>query len=235
MSMDNAATRGFDDAWGPHRSAINAGLASCAEYLGRLERSLKGEAAPDRAYFAARTVSLFEAARDLVRLVQEVEGWLIVCGKGITHDDPEGSFDATCELPRNHYGDHDDDPIPSLAVQVRDSSRALMDRADETASWVNALGLISDKRRAFGIEKEVDPEEHEIFFDLQQTAGFLMSDARKVGDLIEKLVYEVPQEEWDELSRYEDEDGDDDFDGEPAVDESPAPGPKKRRARGLDL
>lgn len=182
-STTQSVTGEAEDPWGAYRSAVTDGVANCADFLGRLERSLGGGAAPDRAYFAARAVSLFDAARDLVRLVQEVEGWLILCGETITHDDPDGPFEAPCELPRNHYGDHDDQPLPSLAVQVRDSARELMDRAGDTASWVNALGLISDKRRAFEIEKEFDPESHEIYFDLQQTAGFLTSNAKEVADL----------------------------------------------------
>jgi len=224
MSTTTRTSNSTEDPWGPYRSTVTDGVANCADYLGRLERSLGGEAAPDRVYFAARAVSLFEAARDLVRLVQEVEGWLILCGETVTHDDPDGPFEAVCELPLNHYGAHDDHPVPSLAIQVRDSARELMDRANDTASWVNALGLLSDKRRAFEIEKEFDPEGHEVFFDLQQTGGFLQSDAKAVADLIEKLIYEVPQEEWDE------------FDGEVIDLESPVPpAPAPRRARGLDL
>ncbi len=237
-STTRSVTGEVEDPWGQYRSTVTDCVANCADYLGRLERSLGGEAAPDRAYFAARAVSLFEAVRDLVRLVEEVEGWLILCGATITHDDPDGAFEAVCELPLNHYGAHDDQPLPSLAVQVRDSARELMDRAGDTASWVNALGLISDKRRAFEIEKEFDPESHEIYFDLQQTAGFLISDAKEVSDLIDKLIYEVSDEEWDELNDYEDDDEveDGDLDGEASGPQPPTPAaPRPRRARGLDL
>jgi len=63
-----------EDAWGEYRSAVTDGVATCADYLGRLERSLSGEAASDRAYFAARAISLHEAARDLVRLSRRSRG-----------------------------------------------------------------------------------------------------------------------------------------------------------------
>jgi hypothetical protein len=38
--------------WGPYRATIEDHLDICADYLSRLRRSLAGEIAPDRHYFA---------------------------------------------------------------------------------------------------------------------------------------------------------------------------------------
>ena len=100
---------------GPHRSAIAEGLASCADYVGRLQRSLASEAAPDRHYFSMRARALYDTARDLLRLTEAVEHWLIVCDEPLVHEDCEGRVRTACELPRNHYGVHDDQPPASLA------------------------------------------------------------------------------------------------------------------------
>lgn len=225
-----------EDPWGQYREAVADRLASCADYLGRLQRSLTGEAAPDRHYFTTRAHDLYEATRDLVRLTQEVEHWLIVCNEPVLRPDgtPAG---ATCELPRNHYGGHDDEPPASLAAQVCHSARVLMDEAEETSRVIDLLGLRSDQRRAFGFEKVFDPEFHELLESLEQMGGSLVYRANKASGLLHDLANEMPQEEWDEMDRYEDED--DDFveveDG--LIDEvhPSAPLPPVRRARGLDL
>jgi hypothetical protein len=45
------------DPWGPYLAAIEGHLDTCADYLGRLRRSLAGEIAPDRHYFADKATS----------------------------------------------------------------------------------------------------------------------------------------------------------------------------------
>ena len=223
--------------WGPHREAVVDGVVSCADYLGRLERSLVGEAATDRHYFAMRAGDLYQSARDLVRLVEETEHALIVCEGTMFWTDERGSYGSQCELPRNHYGGHDDRPPASLAVQVRDRARELMDRAEWTAAWVNRLGLQSDQRRAFGMEKEFDPEFHEIFLEIEEASRSLHHQVKIMGTVMEKLVYEAPQEEWDEMDRYVDEDEDDELGlDQLIIPVAPTPPlPPVRRPRGLDL
>lgn len=224
-----------EDPWGQYHSAVVERVRSCADYLGRLERSLSGEAAPDRYYFSVRAHDLYEAARDLDRLTQEIEHWMIVCNEPLVEDDGATPVGATCELPRGHYGGHDDEPPASLAVQVRNSARLLMDEAEDTARVVDVLGLRSDQRRVFGFEKEFDPEYHELLDALEQMGSSLVYRAEKAAGIIHDLANEMPQEEWDEMDRYEDED-DDDFDDAVTDDErSTAPLPKVLRARGLDL
>ncbi len=224
-----------EDPWGPHRAAVTDRLETCADYLGRMQRSLTGEAAPDRHYFATRAHDLYESARDLVRLTEAVEHWLIVCDVSTIDLDPGRSGEGCCELPRNHYGGHNDRPPESLAVQVRTSARDLMDEAEATARWVNALGILSDQRRAFEIEKEFDPEFHEVLDALEQAGAGLVYRAHRTSGLLHDLANEMPQEEWDEMDRYIDED---DVDDDGCVIEPPAPEgplPPARRPRGLDL
>jgi hypothetical protein len=51
--------------WGPYRATIEDHLDICADYLSRLRRSLAGEIAPDRHYFADKAHQLHVAARPL--------------------------------------------------------------------------------------------------------------------------------------------------------------------------
>ena len=51
------------DPWHPYRSTVEDHLGSCTDYLGRLRRSLAGEIAPDRHYFADKAHQLHAATR----------------------------------------------------------------------------------------------------------------------------------------------------------------------------
>jgi hypothetical protein len=55
------------DPWGPYRATIEDHLDTCGDYLDRLRRSLAGEIAPDRHYFADKAHHLHTAARRMVR------------------------------------------------------------------------------------------------------------------------------------------------------------------------
>jgi hypothetical protein len=46
------------DPWGPYRATIEDHVDTCIDYLSRLRRSLAGEIAPNRDYFAERIVEL---------------------------------------------------------------------------------------------------------------------------------------------------------------------------------
>lgn len=70
--------------WGPYHDHIGEGLAHCADYLGRLQRSLAGEIAPDRHYFTTKAQALRDASVGLLRRARDVERWL---GEGHDSDD----------------------------------------------------------------------------------------------------------------------------------------------------
>jgi hypothetical protein len=102
---------------GPYRATIEDHLDCCADYLGRLRRSLAGEIAPDRDYFADRAHQLHNAAGRMVRIVQDIDRWLGDCGTTVEHDDADGTrFIGECTLPAGHDGAHDDDGAGRLVA-----------------------------------------------------------------------------------------------------------------------
>ena len=62
--------------WGRYRSVVGDALASCVDYVGRLQRSFNYEIANDRFYFMDKASALLEAAELLVRRCEEVDGWI---------------------------------------------------------------------------------------------------------------------------------------------------------------
>ena len=113
------------DAWGPYRPAVEDLVAACADYLDRVEYSLAGEIAPDRHYVNDKAYQLQEAARRLVRRVQDIERWLNACNADVQHDGVASG--AECERPCGHDGPRDPDPPPALAEQLCQESRVLTD------------------------------------------------------------------------------------------------------------
>ena len=136
--MMNAHRHGAD-AWGPYRPAVEDHVAACADYLGRLQRSLGGEIAPERHYFNDKAYQLQEVARALVRRGQDIERWLNSCDASVERHDRDASVLATCELPRGHRGPHDDDPPRALAEQLCDEARALTDLTEQASHRIGWL------------------------------------------------------------------------------------------------
>ena len=64
------------NGWGEYQSHVEDALASCVDYGGRLQRSLRGEIAPDRHYFLSKAHALEEATNHLVRRCEEIERWI---------------------------------------------------------------------------------------------------------------------------------------------------------------
>lgn len=97
------------DPWHPYRSTVEDHLGSCTDYLGRLRRSLAGEIAPDRRYFADKAHQLHAATRRMVRLVQDIDSWLGECTAQTNHVESTGErYVVDCSLPAGHHGCHDD-------------------------------------------------------------------------------------------------------------------------------
>lgn len=111
--------------WGPFHDHIGEGLAHCADYLGRLQRSLAGQIAPDRHYFGAKARALRDASAGLLRRARDVERWLGSC------DAAYGSEGGSCALPAGHPGGHGDGPTP--AQRLADRAEALTAVATEVA------------------------------------------------------------------------------------------------------
>ena len=123
-------------------------------YLGRLRRSLSGEVAPDRHFFADKAHQLHAAARRMVRIVQDVDRWLGECGTTVEHSDADGTrFIGECTLPAGHEGTHEDDGTRQLvAARITGELRELADAVDRLSDhfgW-NAPAVYHDLTGALG-------------------------------------------------------------------------------------
>jgi hypothetical protein len=126
--------------WGPYRATIEDHLDCCADYLGRLRRSLAGEIAPDRHYFADKAHQLHNAALRMVRIVQDIDRWLGECGTTVERDEADGTrLTGECTLPACHDGAHDDDGAGRLvAGRITGELRDLADavgRVSQHFGW----------------------------------------------------------------------------------------------------
>jgi hypothetical protein len=125
------------DPWSAYRSLVEDHLDTCADYLGRLRRSLAGEIAPDRHYFADKAHQLHTSARRLDRIVQDVERWLGECAAPVEHHVPDDTpVIAECALPTGHPGPHDD--VVLTGSRITGELRDLADtvgRLSEQFAW----------------------------------------------------------------------------------------------------
>lgn len=124
--------------WGPYRCTVADRLAACEDYLGRLRRSLAGEIAPDRHYFAEKAVALRDAAQTLVEGTEDVEWWLGACAhESAVESSEEGSESlAECGHAAGHLGPHRDEdccPEQCALAEMRRVARALQHVTDRLA------------------------------------------------------------------------------------------------------
>jgi hypothetical protein len=178
------------DAWGPYRPAIEDHLASCADYLGRLQRSLAGEIAPDRHYFRSKAHQLEQVARSLVRRAQDIERWLDACEAPVVCHEPGASHVATCELPRGHRGAHDDNPPPTGAEQARDAARDLTDLAAQASDRLGWLAPLVDRADATG--EVADRSPNESLLEVSTLLGRVSRDSRVLATRVRGLELPSP-------------------------------------------
>jgi hypothetical protein len=176
--MMNANGHGTDP-WGPYRPAVEDQMAACADYLGRLQRSLAGEIAPDRHYFNDKAYQLQELARALVRRGQDIERWLNVCNASVPRAEEGSSGLAACERAAGHTGPHDDDPPPTLAERLCDEARALTDLTEQASHRVGWLAPIIDERNA--ARDPLGPEHREALHHVASTLDRIGYDARRLA------------------------------------------------------
>jgi hypothetical protein len=114
-------------------------LASCADYLGRLTRSLAAEIASDRFYFASKAYELRDAVERLVDGCHNVERWLDECG--VEFLDPTRGPDVwcTCERPVGHVGDHRTDLPRSTVERAYRDAQKLAHGIQRVGDWLAAL------------------------------------------------------------------------------------------------
>jgi hypothetical protein len=158
---DNATTT--TGPWGPYHDHIGEGLAHCADYLGRLQRSLAGEIAPDRHYFLTKAAALRDASVGVLRRARDVERWLGACDAEYGADG-DGDEVRSCTRPAGHVGGHDD--RPSLAERAGGRAEALAALTTEVAdglAWATLAVDASD--------------------DGPEVADALLDAARRLGEL----------------------------------------------------
>lgn len=126
------------DPWGPYRDSIVSLVASCRDYLGRIERSLAGEIAPDRHYVGDKARQLQHTTLLLVRRSQDIERWLAQCGHDIHHTDDGEVWTAECTRPSEHTRACDDTADQS-ADRLLTAARDMADDAEEAARWLGDL------------------------------------------------------------------------------------------------
>ena len=156
---DNATTT--TGPWGPHHDHVEEGLAHCADYLDRLQRSLAGEIAPDRHYFTTKAAALRAAAVGLLGRARDVERWLGACDAAYGAD---GDEMRSCTRPAGHAGGHDD--RPSRAERAGDRAAALAALATEVTDGLAWATLAVDAGD-----------------DSVEVADGLVDAARRLGDL----------------------------------------------------
>jgi hypothetical protein len=163
------------DPWGTYRNVIEERLASCADYLSRLQRSLSGEIAPDRHYFNDKATQLQSAARDLVHVAQDVERWLGECGDLFDIDTPDGRYATACTLPMDHPGEHDDCDETTVGARLRSATRRLAERGDQTSNRLAWLTTRTDQDVALG--RSSSPEDREALREIEGGLRELSDDA----------------------------------------------------------
>lgn len=142
---ETPATR--EDPWGQYRGSIQETVDVCADYLDRLQRSLRGEIAPDRFYFREKATYLQTATTTLVHLAQDVERWLGECGTEVTVRDEDGPYLDACTLPAGHTSPyHRPEGHNTPARTATERARDLASRFDSVSRRLAHLGPEIDHR-----------------------------------------------------------------------------------------
>lgn len=180
------------DSWGPYRATIEDHLATCADYLSRLDRSVAGEIAPDRYYFNEKARQLLQAARRLLRRGQDIERWLGQCGTTVERAYDGQVYRGLCELPAGHTGDHDDGPPSTPAEQACADSWELADLSDQITHRLGWLAPVIDQRAATGAGPADD--ECESLRDAAATLGRVAHDAQKLASRLRSIEATLDKE-----------------------------------------
>jgi hypothetical protein len=127
------------DAWGPWLPMMVDRLATCADYLGRLSRSLASQTAPDRLHFTSKAYAFRDAVDKLVDACHLVDQWLDECGKEF--QDPRLGPDvwSTCERAASHDGDHAADLPASVPERAYRDTQKLGHGVQRVGDWLAAL------------------------------------------------------------------------------------------------
>jgi hypothetical protein len=184
-AMRAAPPRSASDDWGPYRARIEEQVASCADYLGPIRRSLAGAIAGDRTYVAEKAQELMSSAKRLARLSQDVERWLGECGADFEAGDPGDRYLMACGWPAGHEGPHGERSTPP-AQRASDQARRVADRVEQISQRLGRLFLDVDTDLA--VRRLVDDDDRrsldDLADDLQRAsleASSLANDVQRIG------------------------------------------------------
>ena len=85
------------DPWGPYRATIEDDLDTCADYLRGSAGPWPVRSPPDRHYIADKAHQLHIAACRMVRIVQDIDGWLGECATTVEHGG-DGTQDLSLDV-----------------------------------------------------------------------------------------------------------------------------------------
>jgi hypothetical protein len=180
------------DPWGPYRATIGEHIDTCADYLGRLRRSLAGEIASDRHYFSDKAHQLHTAACRMDRMVQDIDRWLGDCPATIEHADPDGArLTADCTLPAGHHGAHNDGDRPPASRRLVSELRDLADtveRVSQQFGWI-APDIERDLTGAPG----TTTSSHDAFANLAVNLDTVGGRVRRLSGRARELALESGQ------------------------------------------
>ena len=180
MSDNATSTTG---PWGPYQDHIGEGLAHCADYLGRLQRSLAGEIAPDRHYFTTKSQALRDAAVGVLRRARDVERWLGSCDADYGADS-DGEELRSCTRLAGHVGGHDNRPSPVERASGRAEAMAAL--ATEVADGLAWATLAVDA-------VDAGPEVADALLDAARRLGELARGAASLAAEVTALAAGRPR------------------------------------------
>jgi hypothetical protein len=139
---DHEHARRRPDPWAPSRPRIEGLVASCADYLGRITRSLKRDT--DAHYVTDKAHQLRNAATSLVDACHEATLDARRCGAAIERTFADGeAYTDECTLPRGHRGDHDArNPATPIERALAEANELAYEarRVADLLAWVSPGG-----------------------------------------------------------------------------------------------
>jgi hypothetical protein len=142
--------------------------ASCADYVGRIGRCLRGEVPPSAHYVTSTGQALRDTASRLVETSHDIARMLPRCGDEVLRDWDGERLVEECALPASHQGRHDPwpprPPLEQAVLHARDLAWVTQMLADVLAWAERSGGVDADTRR------EITERLRKMHWDLRDLA-----------------------------------------------------------------